>query len=52
MELGTMADLADGIRPEKRSRIDAIKDQMVDAERGHELASPARPSVRKPGRPW
>jgi len=39
MELGTMADLAGTITPEKRTRIDGIKEQMVDAERGHELAS-------------
>ena len=39
MELGAMADLAGIITPEKRSRIDAIKEQMIDAERGHELAS-------------
>ncbi|GAA2983923.1 helix-turn-helix domain-containing protein [Streptomyces fulvorobeus] len=39
MKLGSMADLTADITPEKRARIDAIKDEMVDAERGHELAS-------------
>jgi transcriptional regulator with XRE-family HTH domain len=39
MELGTMADLAGAITPEKRARIDVIKERMVDAERGHELAA-------------
>ncbi len=39
MNLGSMADLAADITPEKRARIDAIKSEMVDAERGHELAS-------------
>ncbi|MEU5717501.1 helix-turn-helix transcriptional regulator [Streptomyces sp. NPDC020403] len=39
MNLGGMADLAADITPEKRARIDAIKNEMVDAERGHELAS-------------
>ncbi|MEU8676346.1 helix-turn-helix transcriptional regulator [Streptomyces sp. NPDC048560] len=39
MKLGSMADLTADITPEKRARIDAIKNEMVDAERGHELAS-------------
>lgn len=38
-KLGTMNDLAGGIDPAKQARIDAIKLEMVDAERGHELAS-------------
>jgi predicted XRE-type DNA-binding protein len=38
-ELGTMADLAGAVTPEKRIRIDAIKQRMVDEERGHELAA-------------
>jgi DNA-binding XRE family transcriptional regulator len=37
-DLRTMADLP-GVTPEQRERIDAIKGQMIDAERGHELAS-------------
>jgi DNA-binding XRE family transcriptional regulator len=37
-DLHTMADLP-GVTPEQRARIDAIKEQMIDAERGHELAS-------------
>jgi DNA-binding transcriptional regulator YiaG len=39
MKLGTMADLTAGITPERRQRIDAIKQQLTDAERGHELAA-------------
>ncbi|MBP0457575.1 helix-turn-helix transcriptional regulator [Streptomyces bomunensis] len=39
MKLGTMADLTGDITPEKRERIEAIKGEMVDAERGHELAA-------------
>ena len=39
MNLGTMADLTADITPEKRERIDAIKTEMIDAERGHELAA-------------
>ncbi|MFI9582071.1 helix-turn-helix domain-containing protein [Streptomyces sp. NPDC052236] len=39
MKLGSMADLRSDITPEKRERIDSIKREMVDAERGHELAS-------------
>ncbi|QNE77399.1 helix-turn-helix domain-containing protein [Streptomyces finlayi] len=39
MKLGSMADLTADITPEKRARVDAIKSEMVDAERGHELAS-------------
>lgn len=42
MKLGGMEDLAADITPEKRERIDAIKAQMVDAERGHELAAPRK----------
>jgi DNA-binding XRE family transcriptional regulator len=38
VELHAMADLP-AVAPERRARIDAIKEQMVDAERGHELAS-------------
>ncbi|OPC81980.1 transcriptional regulator [Embleya scabrispora] len=39
MKLGGMADLTADITPEQRERIDAIKMDMVDAERGHELAA-------------
>jgi DNA-binding XRE family transcriptional regulator len=39
MNLGTLADLTGDIDAEKRARIDAIKEQMADAERGHELAA-------------
>jgi DNA-binding XRE family transcriptional regulator len=39
MELGDMADLTADITPDKRERIESIKAQMVDAERGHELAA-------------
>ncbi|MET8680135.1 helix-turn-helix transcriptional regulator [Streptomyces sp. NPDC004647] len=39
MKLGRMADLTADIGPEKRTRIDAIKQEMADAERGHELAA-------------
>ncbi|MGY3202423.1 hypothetical protein ACVW19_002938 [Streptomyces sp. TE5632] len=39
MNLGSMDDLTTDITPEKRERIDAIKAEMVDAERGHELAT-------------
>lgn len=42
-ELGTMADLTADITPDKRARIDEIKREMLDAERGHELAA-LRPS--------
>lgn len=38
-ELGTMADVTAGLDVEDRKRIDEIKRQMLDAERGHELAS-------------
>ncbi|GAB2954531.1 hypothetical protein GCM10023080_011730 [Streptomyces pseudoechinosporeus] len=38
-ELGTMADLTADITPEKRARIDEIKREMLDAERGYELAA-------------
>lgn len=38
-ELGTMDDATAGLSAEDRVRIDAIKAEMVDAERGHELAS-------------
>ncbi|MEV7861258.1 helix-turn-helix transcriptional regulator [Streptomyces hirsutus] len=38
MKLGTMADLTADITPEQRERIDAAKAELVDAERGHELA--------------
>ncbi|WP_242580980.1 hypothetical protein [Streptomyces sp. MST-110588] len=52
MKLGTMADLTAVITPEKRERIDTIKAEMVDAERGHELAAlrKARTSVGAPTR--
>ncbi|MEU6556643.1 hypothetical protein ABZ915_41340 [Streptomyces sp. NPDC046915] len=39
MILGTMADLTADITPDERERIDAIKAEMADAERGHELAA-------------
>ncbi|MFE2376720.1 helix-turn-helix domain-containing protein [Streptomyces sp. NPDC059398] len=39
MKLGSMADLTADIGPEKRARIEAIKQDMVDAERGHELSA-------------
>lgn len=39
MKLGTMADLTADITPEKRERIDVIKAEMIDAERGHELVA-------------
>lgn len=39
MKLGSMADLTGDITPEKRDRIDEIKRELVDAERGHELAA-------------
>jgi hypothetical protein len=39
MKLGTMADLAADITPEKRERSEAIKAETVDAERGYELAT-------------
>ncbi|MEU9751958.1 helix-turn-helix domain-containing protein [Streptomyces althioticus] len=39
MNLGSMDDLTADITREKRERIDAIKAEMIDAERGHELAS-------------
>ncbi len=39
MNLGTLADLTGDINGEKRGRIDAIKEQMADVERGHELAA-------------
>ncbi|MFI6701126.1 hypothetical protein ACIBJC_19525 [Streptomyces sp. NPDC050509] len=39
MKLGTMADLTGDISPQKRARIDEIKREMADAERGHELAA-------------
>ncbi|OEU85181.1 XRE family transcriptional regulator [Streptomyces abyssalis] len=38
-ELGTMADVTAGLDDGDRKRIDEIKRQMLDAERGHELAS-------------
>ncbi|OEV29551.1 XRE family transcriptional regulator [Streptomyces nanshensis] len=38
-ELGTMADVTAGLDGGDRKRIDEIKRQMLDAERGHELAS-------------
>ncbi|MFS8199411.1 helix-turn-helix domain-containing protein [Streptomyces sp. CWNU-52B] len=34
-----MADLTADITPEKRERVDAIKAELVAAERGHELAA-------------
>ncbi|MEV7868977.1 helix-turn-helix transcriptional regulator [Streptomyces sp. NPDC088124] len=34
-----MADLTADITPEKRARIDRIKRELLDAERGHELAA-------------
>ncbi|MFI9315020.1 helix-turn-helix domain-containing protein [Streptomyces althioticus] len=39
MNPGSMDDLTADITREKRERIDAIKAEMIDAERGHELAS-------------
>lgn len=39
MDLGSMDELGATITPEQRRRIDAIKVEMVDAERGHELAA-------------
>ena len=39
MKLGSMADLTADITPEQRERIDAIKTDLVDAERGYELAT-------------
>ncbi|MEY9966139.1 hypothetical protein ABIA33_004198 [Streptacidiphilus sp. MAP12-16] len=39
MKLGDMADLTADTTPDKRERIESIKAQMVDAERGHELAA-------------
>jgi hypothetical protein len=39
MKLGTMQDVTKDIGPEDRERIDAIRREMVDAQRGHELAS-------------
>lgn len=38
MNLGSMDDLTADITPEKRERIDAIRTEMIDAERGHGLA--------------
>ncbi len=38
MKLGSMADLTANITPDQRDRIEEIKEQLVDAERGHELA--------------
>jgi predicted XRE-type DNA-binding protein len=38
-QLGSMDDLTAGLSADDRVRIDAIKAEMVDAERGHELAS-------------
>lgn len=38
-DLKTMADVTRHVTPEDRARIDAIKLEMLDAERGHELAS-------------
>lgn len=38
-EFGTMREATAGLSAEDRGRIDAIKAEMVDAERGHELAS-------------
>ncbi|UIX31772.1 hypothetical protein [Streptomyces sp. GQFP] len=46
MNLGTMADLTADITPEKRERIDAIKAEMIDAERGHELAALRKATMR------
>ena len=37
--LGTMADVTSDLGPGDRERIDHIKREMLDAERGHELAS-------------
>ncbi|MGH8883130.1 MAG: helix-turn-helix domain-containing protein [Stackebrandtia sp.] len=34
-----MEDLNSHISPEQQARIDVIKEQMVDAERGHELST-------------
>ena len=38
-EYRSLADLTAEITPERRERIDAIKREMIDAERGHELAA-------------
>ncbi|GAA4908146.1 helix-turn-helix protein [Stackebrandtia albiflava] len=37
MKLGTMKGVRAGMAAEDRERIDVIKQQMVDAERGYEL---------------
>ncbi|MGC0415291.1 hypothetical protein [Embleya sp. AB8] len=42
MELGTMADLTANLTPEQRARIDAIKAEMVAAERQDRAARRAR----------
>ncbi|MBC3843249.1 helix-turn-helix domain-containing protein [Streptacidiphilus sp. 4-A2] len=39
MKLGSMNDLTADITPEQRERIQEIKAELVDAERGHELAT-------------
>jgi DNA-binding transcriptional regulator YiaG len=38
-ELGTMTDVTADLGPGDRERIDELKREMLDAERGHELAS-------------
>lgn len=38
MKFGTMADVTAGMSVEDRTRIEAIKREMIDAERGHELS--------------
>ncbi|HEV2635039.1 MAG TPA: hypothetical protein VGX23_07815 [Actinocrinis sp.] len=50
MELKTLADLTAVITPERRERIEAAKQELVDAERGHELAALA-PTVETPAPP-
>ena len=37
--LGTMDDLTRELTPEDRVRMDEIKQEMIDAERGYELAA-------------
>ena len=39
MKLGGMDDVTADVGPEERARVDAIKRDMINAERGHELAS-------------
>jgi predicted XRE-type DNA-binding protein len=39
LEMGTMEDLTRDLTPQDRERIEAIKREMIDAERGYELAA-------------